>query len=108
MDYRVEEIESKLRSGEDSCWEFKQVKFAGNRPKAPTRDDWANEIAAFANSTGGVMLAGVADNGNVIGMSRAQIVNLDFLLVEVSTQTIKPPVRIRTQGTVRRQVGSAG
>ena len=99
MNYRVEEIESRLRSGEDSGWEFKQVEFAGDRPKRPTRNDWADEIAAFANAAGGVVLAGVADDGNVIGMSRAQIANLDSLLVEVSTDTIKPPVRIRTHHT---------
>ena len=96
MNYRVEEIESRLRSSEDSGWEFKQVEFAGDRPKRPRRDDWANEIAAFANAAGGVVLASVSDDGNVIGMSRAQIVNLDSLLVELSTDTIKPPVRIRT------------
>ena len=96
MNYRVEDIESRLRSGEDSGWEFKQVEFAGDRPKRPTRGDWADEIAAFANAAGGVVLAGVADDGNVIGMSRTQIANLDALLVEVGTDTIKPPVRIRT------------
>ena len=96
MNYRVEEIESQLRSSEDSGWEFKQVEFAGDRPKRPTRGDWADEIAAFANAAGGVVLAGVADDGTVIGMSRVQIANLDSLLVEVSTDTIKPPVRIRT------------
>ncbi len=96
MNYRVGEIESQLRAGEDSCWEFKQVEFAADRPKRPTRHDWADEIAAFANAAGGVVLAGVADDGNVIGMSRAQIVNLDSLIVEVSTDAIKPPVRICT------------
>ena len=99
MNYRVEEIESRLRSGEDSGWEFKQVEFAGDPPRRPTRGDWADEIAAFANAAGGVVLAGVADDGKVIGMSRAQIANLDALLVEVSTDTIKPPVRIRTHHT---------
>ena len=96
MKYSVGEIESRLRSGEDSGWEFKQVEFSGDRPRRPTRDDWADEIAAFANATGGVVLAGVSDDGLVIGMSRAQIVNLDSFLVEVSTDTIKPPVRIHT------------
>ena len=96
MNHSIEDIESRLRSGEDSGWEFKQVEFAGDRPKRPARGDWADEIAAFANASGGVVLAGVADGGKVIGMSRAQIENLDSLLVEVSTDTIKPPVRIRT------------
>ena len=96
MNYRIQEIESRLRSGEDSGWEFKQVEFAGDRPRRPTRDDWADEIAAFANAVGGVVLAGVSDDGLVIGMSRPQIVNLDSLLVEVSTDTIKPPGCIHT------------
>ena len=57
MNYRVEEIESRVRSGEDSGWEFKQVEFAGERPKRPTRGDWADEITVFANAAGGVALA---------------------------------------------------
>ena len=96
MSYLVEDIESRLRSGEDSDWEFKQIEFAGNRPKQPTRNDWADEIAAFANAVGGVLVCGVTDEGDVVGMSREQVVSLDSLLVEVSTDTIKPPVRIRT------------
>ena len=96
MGYRVEEIESQLRLGEDSSWEFEQVEFVGDLPGRPTRSDWADEIAAFANAAGGVVLAGVTDDGDVTGMSRTQIANLDSLLVEVSTDTIKPPVRIRT------------
>ncbi|MCY3994627.1 MAG: ATP-binding protein, partial [Rhodobacter sp.] len=94
--YRTEEIESRLRYGEDSDWEFKQVEFSGDRPKSPTRGDWADEIAAFANVSGGALLAGVSDDGTVIGMSRGQIANLDALLVETATDTIKPPVRIQT------------
>lgn len=96
MNFGVEEIESRLRLGEDSFWEFQQVEFAGDHPKRPTRGDWADEIAAFANAKGGVVLAGVGDDGSVAGMSRKQIANLDALLVGVGTDTIKPPVRIQT------------
>ena len=52
MNYGIEEIEGRLRSGEDSGWEFKQVEFAGGRPKRPTRSDWVDEIAAFATVAG--------------------------------------------------------
>ena len=96
MRYRSEDIELQLRLGEDSRWEFKQIEFAGNRAKRPNRNDWADEIAAFANADGGVLLCGVTDSGEVQGMSREQIVSLDDLLVEVSTDSIKAPVRIRT------------
>ena len=85
-----------MRLGEDSHWEFKQVEFSGNRPKGPKRDDWADEIAAFANTNGGVLLCGVTDGGEVQGMSRAQMDKLGSLLDELCTDSIKPPVRITT------------
>ena len=96
MAYNNEEILRRLRLGEDSAWEFKQLEFNGDRPTNPRRDDWANEIAAFANGNGGRLLCGVSDAGEVQGMSRQQIINLDALLVETCTDTIKPPVRIST------------
>ena len=96
MTYSDEEIMRRLRLGEDSAWEFKQVEFSGDRPTSPRREDWANEIAAFANANGGALLCGVGDDGDVQGLSRQQITNLDALLVEICTDVIKPPVRIST------------
>ena len=96
MTYSDEDIARQLRLGEDSHWEFKEIEFAGNHPKSPGRNDWADEIAAFANANGGVLLCGVTDKGEVQDMSREQLVELDSLLVEVSSDTIKPAVRIRT------------
>lgn len=57
----------------------------------------ADEIAAFANADGGMLLCGVTDAGEVQGMSREQIVELDSVMVEVSSDAIKPAVRIRTR-----------
>ena len=96
MTYSDEEVRRQLQLGEDSNWEFKAVEFAGNVPRSPRRDDLADEIAAFANAYGGVLLYGVTDDGEVQGMSREQIVELDSRLVEVSTDSIRPAVRIRT------------
>ena len=96
MTYSDEESRCQLQLGEDSNWEFKAVEFAGNVPRSPRRDDLADEIAAFANTYGGVLLCGVTDDGEVQGMSRERIVALDSLLVEISTDSITPAVRIRT------------
>ena len=96
MTYTDEEILRRLRLGEDSGWAFKQVEFSGDRPASPRRDDWANEVVAFANASGGALLCGVRDDGEVQGMSRRQMSNLDALVVEVCTDSIKPAVRIRT------------
>lgn len=89
-----DDIRRQLRLGEDSRWEFKRTGFTGQRPTNPRRDDLADEIGAFANSRGGILLLGVADDGTIQGMSREQLVMLDNLLVEVSTDVLEPPVRV--------------
>ena len=81
--------------GEDSGWEFKSVEFRGNRPVGPRRDDWADEIAAFANADGGALLCGVSDDGEVQGMSRGQMDELERLIFEVCSDSIEPPIRVK-------------
>ena len=89
-----EDIRRQLRLGEDSQWEFKQIEFRGDTPTSPRRDDWADELGAFGNADGGIMLCGVSDDGTIQGMSREQMAALDHLLVEVSTDVLEPPLRI--------------
>lgn len=88
------EIRQRLRLREDSGWEFKQVVFNGDRPASPRRDELADEMAAFANANGGVLLCGITDDGQIQGMSPEQMTALDNLLVEVSTDAVKPALRI--------------
>ena len=99
MTYSDTEVNSHLQLGEDGYWEFKQVVFKGNRPTEPKRDSWADEITAFANASGGMLLCGVTDTGDVVGMSREQMDALEKLIVEVCSDSIHPPVRA---GIVRR------
>ena len=89
-----EDIRQRLHLGEDSRWEFKQVEFAGSRPTSPTRDDLADEMIAFANANGGSLLLGVTDDGVLQGMAREQMAALSDLMVEVSTDSIEPALRI--------------
>ena len=88
------EIRQRLRLGEDSAWEFKQMEFNGSRPISPRRDDLADEMAAFANANGGTLLCGVSDDGRIQGMSPEQMASVDRLLVELSTDAVKPTLRI--------------
>lgn len=88
------ELRQRLSLGEDSAWEFKLVEFKDNRPVGPKRDDLADELAAFANADGGTLLCGVADDGLVRGMTPQQMAAVDQLLVEVSTDAVKPALRI--------------
>ncbi len=91
---RDEDIRRQLRLGEDSQWEFKRIEFRGATPISPRRDDWADELGAFGNADGGIMLCGVSDDGTIQGMSRERMAALDHLLVEVSTDVLEPPLRI--------------
>ena len=93
MNFSDEEIKRQMRLGEDSHWEFKEIEFAGNTPKRPRRNDLADELAAFANTDGGVLLCGVTDSSDVQGMSREQMDILERLLTEICTDKIKPPIR---------------
>ena len=93
MNFSDEEIRRQMRLGEDSRWEFKEIEFAGNVPRSPRRGDLADELAAFANADGGVVLCGVTDSGDVQGMSREQMDALERLLVEICTDMITPPIR---------------
>ena len=96
MRYSDEATRSRLSLSDISNWEFKAVEFDGSRPTIPSRDDLADKIAAFANANGGVLLCGVTDDGDIQDMSREQVVELDKLLVELSYDSIRPAVRIRT------------
>ena len=97
MSHSIADIMRRLRLGEDSHWEFKRIEFRGDRPGGPKRNDWADEIGAFANTDGGVVLCGVDDDGTPQGMSREQVVALDSFLGEVCTDLIDPPVRVRSR-----------
>ena len=89
-----EEIRRQLRLGEDSLWEFKQIEFSGNKPTSPRRDDLADELGAFANAEGGILLCGVADDGTIQNLSRERMAALNHLLAEVSSDALEPPLRV--------------
>ena len=94
MPYSDDEIRSRLRLGEDSGWEFKEVEFRGDRPVQHHRDDWADEVGAFANASGGVLLLGVTDAGDVPGMPRERLDAVERLIGEIARDSIKPAIRV--------------
>lgn len=57
----VEETLGQILRGEDSFLELKEVVFAGGKIRGPRADAVADELAAFANGRGGVLILGVHD-----------------------------------------------
>lgn len=87
------ELLDKIQLGEDSFLELKEVRFAGNRIRGPSQTDLADELAAFANSAGGVLVLGVEDrNREVVGVPLERLDALESMVREACEQSIKPPM----------------
>lgn len=84
----------KIRLGEDSFLEFKEVQFSGRRISAPHKDSLADELAAFANSQGGVCLLGVADSRQVQGIPLDQLDAVEAWVRQVCMDSINPPLQL--------------
>ncbi len=90
-----EELLGKIQLGEDSTIEFKSVRFKGNRPEL-SRDALADEIAAFANSSDGVIVFGVDDKTRSIeGIPLEKLDAVEALVSELVSDVIKPSVYVR-------------
>jgi len=87
------ELLEKIRLGEDSFLELKEVRFAGGRVRGPAQEDLADELAAFANSAGGVLLLGVEDTRReVLGIPLDKLDAVEILVRESCEQSIRPPL----------------
>lgn len=85
------ELLDKIRLGEDAFLEIKEVRFSGRKVTAPGRDALADELAAFANSRGGVCLLGVEDRTReILGIPVARLDAVEDLVREVCTDSIAP------------------
>jgi predicted HTH transcriptional regulator len=85
---------------------LKTVRFADDRIRGPERDDLADEIAAFANMRGGVLLLGVDDKTRAVeGIAVEKLDAVESLVREVCNDVITPPLDVRI---VRMMLPDAG
>lgn len=93
-----QELLEKIRLGEDSLLEFKETRFSGQRMTQPTRDSLADELAAFANSHGGVCVLGVNDETrDLVGIPADQLDVAEQYIRQICTDSIVPPVTPRVE-----------
>ena len=83
------ELIEKIMLGEDTTIEFKR--------EMPHRNSLADEIAAFANSQGGVLLIGVDDYGEIVGLELPELDRVEKTVVEICEDNIEPTVPIFTE-----------
>ena len=89
MFYSLTELIEKIMLGEDATIEFKR--------EMPRRDSLADEIAAFANSEGGMILIGVDDYREIVGLELRNLDSVEKTVVEICNDRIEPTVSIFTE-----------
>lgn len=94
----VRELVYQVRLGEDSAYEFKSLTIKGNKVDQPGRDSVADELAAFANAGGGIIVFGVADKTRAVeGIAREDLNTVDLWLANIARDAIDPPLPIETR-----------
>lgn len=78
----LEELNRRLRTGEDSYTEFKE--------RLDHPESIAEEVVAFANTDGGYLLVGVTDQGKIAGVTNPTQVAL--LLTQICRENVVPPL----------------
>lgn len=87
------ELLDKIRLGEDSLLELKEVRFAGERVSGPHRDSMADGLAALANGRGGVCVFGVEDGSReIVGIPLDRLDAVDAYVRAICVQSITPPL----------------
>ena len=83
------DINSLLTLGEDSTRQFKaDVKNA---------ESLASEMAAFANTNGGIIFIGVADDGSTPGLSVHDVARINQLISNAASHLVRSPLAVQTE-----------
>ena len=92
MSMNEKTLMAQVALGEDSTRQF----------KADIRNaqSLASEMAAFANSEGGVIYLGIADSGSATGLSREDVARVNQLISNAANQLVRSPVTVRTENVL--------
>lgn len=92
------ELIYQVRLGEDSAYEFKSIAIKGTKVDQPGRDSVADELAAFANAGGGILVFGIHDKTREVeGIAKENLDTVDQWLANIASQAIDPPLPIQTR-----------
>ena len=89
MFHSLTELIEKIILGEDSTIEFKR--------EMPHRDSLADEITAFANTQGGMILIGVDNYREIVGLELQKLDRIEKTVIEICEDSIEPAVPIFTE-----------
>jgi ATP-dependent DNA helicase RecG len=88
----IDILQEQISHGEDSSRQFKvDVK---------NSESLASEMAAFANSEGGTLYIGVADDGSTPGLTSKDVGRINQLISNAASQLVRSPLTVQTENVV--------
>ncbi|MDD5029022.1 MAG: putative DNA binding domain-containing protein [Rhodoferax sp.] len=85
----IDTILAQIALGEDSTHQFKVDVRNG--------ESLAAEMVAFANSDGGTLLIGVADDGSTPGLAKEDVARINQLISNAASQLVRSPLAVQTE-----------
>jgi ATP-dependent DNA helicase RecG len=86
---KLKPLLSQIALGEDSIRQFKaNIKNA---------ESLASEMAAFANTNGGTIFIGVADDGSTPGLSVQDVARINQLISNAASHLVRSPLVVQTR-----------
>lgn len=82
-------LRQKIALGEDSFTQFKL--------KLENTTQVAEELVAFSNAEGGLLIVGVKDDGNVKGLEPSEVRQANLHISNAASENVRPPVFPKTQ-----------
>jgi ATP-dependent DNA helicase RecG len=84
-----DDLRAQIALGEDSTRQFKA--------DVRNADSLAAEMAAFANTQGGAIFIGVADDGAIPGLSIQDVARINQLISNAASQLVRSPLTVQTE-----------
>ncbi len=92
-----EELLRRIRAGEDTSLELKEVSFHGSRMDGPARSRLADVLAAMANTRDGVLVLGVEDQTReILGIPIERLDSVERYVFEICEGSIEPPLHFHS------------
>src|SRR5215469_5084758 len=96
MTNELEQLLKQISLGEDSVLELKEIEYKNNAVTGPNRNSMADEMAAMANSHGGIIVLGVNDKTHTVtGLPLEKLDLAEIWVRDIANNLIKPPLMYR-------------